>query len=110
MARFRVRFKGLLNKNERARLAAAGIALEASEPTEVGGIAGAGRPIYTVSAEASSPQEALATVREALDPDTGNFSDWEADGMPGQTDDQKSRRSAPLTRVSNKHRNLCCDL
>jgi len=79
MARFRVRFKGLLNRSERTRLAAAGIALEASEPTEVGGIAGAGRPIYTVSVEATSPEEALARVREALDPDTGNFSNWEAE-------------------------------
>jgi hypothetical protein len=39
---------------------------------------GAGRPIYTVSIEASSAGEAVARVREALEPDTGNFSDWEA--------------------------------
>ncbi len=76
MARYRVRFKGMLNKSERTRLTAADIALEASEPSQVGGIAGAGRPIYTVGLDAPSPQAALAAVREALDPDTGNFSDW----------------------------------
>jgi hypothetical protein len=79
MARFRVRFKGMLNKSERARLAAADIAFEASEDSKVGGIAGTGRPIYTVSVEATSAEEALATVRGALDPDTGNFSGWEAE-------------------------------
>jgi hypothetical protein len=77
MASFRVRFKGILNRSERGRLAAAGIALESSEPSSVGGIPGAGRPIYTVSVEADSPERALTLVREALDPDTGNFSDWE---------------------------------
>jgi hypothetical protein len=79
MARFRVRFKGMLNKSERERLADAGIPLEANEPSKVGGIAGAGRPIYTVSVEATSAEVALTTVREALDPDTGNFSDWKAE-------------------------------
>ena len=78
MARFRVRFKGMLNKSERARLSEAGIALEGSEPSSVGGIQGAGRPVYTVGVEASSAGDALAAVREALDPDTGNFTDWEA--------------------------------
>lgn len=78
MARFRVRFKGMLNRSERDRLAAADIAVESSEPSSLGGIPGAGRPIYTVSVEASSADEALIRVREALDPDTGNFSDWEA--------------------------------
>lgn len=79
MARFRVRFKGMLNKSERARLTAAGIALEASEPSSVGGIPGAGRPIYAVSVGADSADAALMAVREALDPDTGNFSDWETE-------------------------------
>jgi len=77
MARYRVRFKGMLNRAERERLAAAGIALEKSESSSVGGIAGAGRPIYSVRVEAESPERALAAVREALDPDTGNFSNWE---------------------------------
>lgn len=77
MAEFRVRFKGMLNRSERDRLAAAGIALESSEPSSIGGIPGAGRPIYTVSVEAESSEQALTKVREALDPDTGNFSDWE---------------------------------
>ncbi|HEY5943188.1 MAG TPA: hypothetical protein VIT89_10045 [Solirubrobacterales bacterium] len=69
----------MLNKSERTRLTAAGIALEASEPSQVGGIAGAGRPVYTVSVDAESSDQALTRVREALDPDTGNFSDWEAE-------------------------------
>ena len=77
MADYRVRFKGMLNKSERARLAEAGISLEGSEPSSIGGIPGAGRPIYTVSLEAISADEALTRVREALDPDTGNFSNWE---------------------------------
>jgi hypothetical protein len=79
MARFRVRFKGMLNKSERVRLAEAGIDLEGSEPSSVGEVPGTGRPIYTVSVEAASAEEALTAVREALDPDTGNFSDWEAE-------------------------------
>lgn len=79
MARYRVRFKGMLNKSERARLAEAGVTFEGSDPTSVGGIPGAGRPIYTVSVEATSAEDALTKVREALDPDTGNFSNWEAE-------------------------------
>jgi len=81
MAGFCVRFKGMLNRSERERLAAAGIDLEASESSSVGGIPGAGRPTYTVSVEAGSVEEALATVREVLDPDTGNFSSWEAERL-----------------------------
>lgn len=79
MARYRVRFKGMLNRAERERLSAAGVVLEKSEPSSVGGIPGAGRPIYSVSVEAESPEQGLATVREALDPDTGNFSNWEVE-------------------------------
>ncbi len=79
MASYRVRFKGMLNKSERARLADAGIAVEGSEPSSAGGIRGGDRPIYTVSLEADSADEALTKVREALDPDTGNFSNWEAE-------------------------------
>lgn len=79
MARFRVRFKGVLNRSERARLAAAGIDLEAREPSSVGGVPGAGRPVYAVGVDAASAEEALSAVREALDPDTGNFSGWKAE-------------------------------
>jgi hypothetical protein len=79
MARYRVRFKGMLNRAERERLSAAGVVLEKSESSTVGGIAGAGRPIYSVTVEAESPERALAAVREALDPDTGNFSNWEVE-------------------------------
>lgn len=78
MASYRVRFKGMLNRSERERLAAVGLAVEGSKSSSVGGIPGAGRPIYTVSVEADSSEQALTRVREALDPDTGNFSDWEA--------------------------------
>lgn len=38
-----------------------------------------GRPIYTVSVEASSADEALTKVRNAIEPDTANFSGWEAE-------------------------------
>ena len=79
MARYRVRFRGMLNKSERARLAEAGIAVEGNDPSSVGGIPGAGRPIYTVSVDATSADDALTAVREALDPDTGNFSNWEVE-------------------------------
>jgi hypothetical protein len=79
MASHHVRFKGILNRSERERLTAAGITLESSEPTAMAGIPGAGRPIYTVSVEAGSPEQALTKVREALDPDTANFSDWEVE-------------------------------
>jgi hypothetical protein len=72
----------MLTGDERRRLAAADIELAGSKasmrvpagettlPT--------GRPIYTVKLEASSEQEALARVREAIEPDTANFSGWEA--------------------------------
>lgn len=79
MAGHHVRFKGMLNRSERERLGAAGIALESSEPSAIAGIPGAGRPIYTVRVEAESPEQALTKVREALDPDTANFSDWEVE-------------------------------
>jgi hypothetical protein len=79
MPSFQVRFKGMLNKSERTRLEAAGINLEREDSSAVGGIPGTGRPIYTVSVEATSPEEAMLAVREALDPDTGNFSDWKVE-------------------------------
>lgn len=79
MACFQVRFKGMLNKSERHRLVAAGILVDSSEPSSVGGIPGSGRPIYTASVEANSADEALTNVREALEPDTANFSDWDVE-------------------------------
>jgi hypothetical protein len=79
MARFHVRFKGMLNRSERERLLAAGIAIEESEPSRVGGIPGGGRPIYTVGLEAGTAEQALAEVRQAIEPDTGNFTDWEVE-------------------------------
>lgn len=82
---FAVRFKGMLTGDERRRLAAAGIELagsKASMRVSAGEITlSTGRPIYTVRLEASSEQEALARVREAIEPDTANFSGWEA--VPG---------------------------
>lgn len=77
MPTFAVRFKGMLNKDEHERLERAGIALNDQEPSlQIGGIK-TGVPIYTVHVEAASEAEALQKVREALDPDTGNFSNWE---------------------------------
>jgi len=35
------------------------------------------RPIYTVSVEAASAEEALQRVRNAIEPDTANFTGWE---------------------------------
>ena len=79
---FAVRFKGMLTGDERERLAAAGLELAGSRSsmtagTPETGTVGTGRPIYTVKLEASSEQEALARVREAIEPDTSNFSGWE---------------------------------
>jgi len=83
MSVFAVRFKGMLTKQERERLAAAGIELTGSRSSMTAGTAetgtvGTGRPIYTVKLEAPTEHEALAKVREAIEPDTSNFSGWEA--------------------------------
>jgi hypothetical protein len=83
MPAFAVRFKGMLTKEERERLTAAGIEFAGSRSsmtagTEETGTVGTGRPIYTVKLEAPSDQEALTRVREAIEPDTSNFSGWEA--------------------------------
>jgi hypothetical protein len=80
---FAVRFKGMLTKEERERLAAAGIELVGSRSSMTAGTAetgtvGTGRPIYTVTLEAATEDEALTSVREAIEPDTSNFSGWEA--------------------------------
>jgi hypothetical protein len=80
---FAVHFKGMLTKDERGRLAAAGIELAGSRSSmtagsEETGTVITGRPIYTVKLEAPTDREALARVREAIEPDTANFSGWEA--------------------------------
>jgi hypothetical protein len=77
MPTFAVRFKGMLTRDERERLAAAGLEITGSRSSEVGGMIGTGRPIYTVTVEAPAADEALARVREAIEPDTANFSGWE---------------------------------
>ena len=77
MPTFIVRFKGMLTKNDRERLEAAGIEIERKERSMQIGVVKTGRPIFTVRVEAASEQEALAKVREALEPDTANFSSWE---------------------------------
>ena len=74
---FAVRFKGMLNKDECERLKRAGITIEDQEPSLQIGNVKTGVPIYTVHLEAPSEDEALLKVRTALDPDTGNFSNWE---------------------------------
>lgn len=84
MPSFHVRFKGMLTGQERERLTAAEIHLEGSESSMTAGsletgLVRTGRPIYTVSLEASSADEALAKVREAIEPDTANFSNWEVE-------------------------------
>lgn len=77
MPTFAVRFKGMLTKDEHERLERAGITINDQEPSLQIGNVKTGAPIYTVHAEAASEYEALQKVREALDPDTGNFSNWE---------------------------------
>jgi len=73
-----VRFKGLLTKSQRERLTKAGITIESSQPSMHVGLLATGRPIYTVTLEASSPDEALGKVRQVMEPDTANFANWEA--------------------------------
>ncbi len=80
---FAVQFKGLMTGDERERLTAAGIELKGSKTSMTAGdpetgTVGTGRPIYTVTVEANSEREALAKVRAAMEPDTSNFSGWEA--------------------------------
>jgi hypothetical protein len=77
MPTFAVRFKGMLTKDERERLAAAGLEITGSEASMVAGMIGTGRPIYTVTVDAPAADEALAQVREAIEPDTANFTGWE---------------------------------
>lgn len=79
MPSFAVRFKGLLFKNQRARLSAAGIDLVSSEPAMQIGPIQTGEPINTVTLEADSEENAIATVKGKLTPDDVNFSAWEAE-------------------------------
>ncbi|HEX7279740.1 MAG TPA: hypothetical protein VF255_08975 [Solirubrobacterales bacterium] len=79
MPAFFVRFKGMLTRQERERLETAGVEIEHKEASLRMGIVRTGRPIFTVRVDASSEDEALAKVRTALDPDTGNFSNWESE-------------------------------
>jgi hypothetical protein len=83
MPAFAVRFKGMLTKDERERLATAGLEITGSESSKVGGTIGIGRPIYTLTAEAATADDALTRVREAIEPDTANFSDWEVELAAG---------------------------
>jgi hypothetical protein len=76
---FFVRFKGMLNRQEREQLEAAGIEIERKERSLRVGRILTGRPIFTVRVEAVSEDEALQAVRAALDPDTVNFSNWESE-------------------------------
>ena len=79
MPNFAVRFKGMLNKDEHGRLERAGITVKDQGPSIQFVNIKTGTEIYTVQVEASSQAEALQNVREALDPDTGNFSNWEVE-------------------------------
>jgi hypothetical protein len=75
---FLVRFKGMLTRQERERLEAAGITIESTERSMRIGLVKTGRPIYTVRVEADSEDEAVLAVKAALDPDAANFSCWES--------------------------------
>lgn len=77
MATFAVRFKGMLNKLQLERLDRRGITIENEESSLQIGSIQTGPPIYTVHVEADSEDAALEHVRSVLEPDTGNFSDWE---------------------------------
>jgi hypothetical protein len=79
MPAFSVRFKGMLTASDRERLIAAGAEIVDSKPSLKIGSVETGRPIYTAQIEAASAAEALARVRNALEPDTGNFSNWESE-------------------------------
>jgi hypothetical protein len=78
MPSFSVHFKGMLTKRQSERLAAAGVEIIDSRPSLKIGSIETGPPIYTARTEAASADEALAKVRETLEPETANFSDWEA--------------------------------
>jgi len=79
MASFAVCFKGVLFKLHLERLADAGIALQSSEPAMQIGMIKTGEPINTVTLEADSEEQAIATVKQKLSPDDVNFSNWDAD-------------------------------
>jgi hypothetical protein len=76
---FLVRFKGMLTRQERERLEAAGLTIESRERSMRIGLVKTGRPVFTVRVEAASEDEALQAVKAALDPDAANFSSWEAE-------------------------------
>lgn len=78
MPAFAVRFKGMLTKDERERLRQAGITIDRRDRSMRVGLVMTGLPIFTVRVDTVSEEEALQAVREALEPDTGNFSNWEA--------------------------------
>ncbi|HEX7279743.1 MAG TPA: hypothetical protein VF255_08990 [Solirubrobacterales bacterium] len=79
MPAFLVRFKGMLTRQERKRLAAASIEIEHKEPSIRIGLVRTGRPIYTVRIAAAAEDEAVRAVKAALEPDAANFSSWEAE-------------------------------
>jgi hypothetical protein len=79
MTAYLVRFKGMLTRKDREQLEAAGIKIENKERSMKIGVIKTGVPIFTVRIDAASEAEALAKVREALDPDTANFSNWESE-------------------------------
>jgi len=73
-----------VTRGERERLLAAGIDIASSRAsmragTEESGTVSTSRPIYTAKLDAASAEEALARVREAIDPDTSNFSGWKVE-------------------------------
>jgi hypothetical protein len=78
MPTFAVRFKGMLTKSELERLDRRNITIEGQEHSLQIGTIQTGVPIYTVHVESDSEDDALRRVRATLEPDTGNFSEWDS--------------------------------
>jgi hypothetical protein len=78
---FAVRFKGPLSGSHRAQLLEAGVVLDSSEPAMKVGLVRVGQSIHTAHVEASSIEDALAVVMEALAPEDVNFTGWEAGAL-----------------------------
>jgi hypothetical protein len=78
MPTYAVRFKGMLLRTHPEQLRHRGITHRSKEPSMRIGVIKTGRPIHTVVLEADSEEAARAAVKDALEPDSSSFSDWEA--------------------------------
>lgn len=95
MPTFAVRFKGMLTKDERERLATAGLEIAGSESSKVAGAIVTGRPIYTVAVEAPAADEALrgSARRSNLTRRTSRTGRW------SRPEAQSSRAAVGLPRL-----------